>query len=328
MRILAFTEHLAAPGLGGGGAESLMYDLTKAMTRRGHAVQWLQNPDIAGAVSQFRPDIVHMQTIHNRFGMGPARWLQDNHTPHIWAMMDYYQMCSGRMLLRQGDEPCAAVSGLCDGNCVWGRVNPEYPAVVNRSPVVALNAYTAEIYRRNGVRADYVVELGVDTELFSPDYAQRPTDRVNIYTSSAWADTPHKGMRYLFEAARDAYPVQLLSNMPREQVALGLKKAHIYVLPSTYEETWSLTTNEAMASGCAVIASDVAGPRAQIHEGMGVLVPPRDAKALREALDWLTRDHETREAMGKLAREHVLADHTLDAMGQRWEAVYTAVLGA
>ena len=58
-----------------------------------------------------------------------------------------------------------------------------------------------------------------------------------------------------------------MAGLPREKVAEGLKKAHIYVFPSVYEETWGLCLNEAMASGCACIASDVAGARAQItHE--------------------------------------------------------------
>jgi hypothetical protein len=34
-----------------------------------------------------------------------------------------------------------------------------------------------------------------------------------------------------------------------------------------------------------------------------------------------------RERLGAAAREHVAADHSLVAMGRRWEAVYQRVLG-
>jgi mannosyltransferase len=119
----------------------------------------------------------------------------------------------------------------------------------------------------------------------------------------------------------------LLTHLPRDQVAEGLKRADIYVFPSIYEETWGLCLNEAMASGCACVASDVAGARAQIESGItGVLVPPRDPLALRETLDWLIEDGESRRALGAAARAHVERDHSLDAMARRWEEVYRQVM--
>ena len=57
--------------------------------------------------------------------------------------------------------------------------------MVNRSPVIAYNEHTATIYRRHGLRVDYVVELGVDTELFKPDYEQR-NGSIDVWTSTAW----------------------------------------------------------------------------------------------------------------------------------------------
>ncbi len=97
-RILCVSEHKAEPGLGGGGAESMLRDLTTALTARGHAVAWLQSTQIEQAVEQFKPDICHVQTIHNFIGMGLATWLQEHRVPMVWALMDYWPWCRGRML--------------------------------------------------------------------------------------------------------------------------------------------------------------------------------------------------------------------------------------
>lgn len=324
MRILMLHEDQRVPGQGGG-AESLLRDETQALRAIGHEVAWLHSGKIEEAVKAFRPDVVHVSTIHNFIGLEPARWLQAHAVPHVWALMDYWPFCRPRMLLVDGDRSCSAVAGKCDNAC-GGREC--LTALVNGSPVIALNRYTGEIYRRNGLRVDHVVELGVDTEVFAPDPAARDAE-VTIYTSTAWYGQPPKGMRYLQEAVKGMpWRVRVVTGQPRENVAKALKRAHVYVFPSVYEETWGLCLNEAMASGLPCIASDVAGARAQIDDGeTGVLVPPRDPQALREAIEWLMAERGWREGLGAEARRHVLADHTLDAMGRRLEAVYREVIG-
>jgi glycosyltransferase involved in cell wall biosynthesis len=134
-------------------------------------------------------------------------------------------------------------------------------------------------------------------------------------------------MKYLQQAiVGTSYKVNLMTHLTREQVALGLKRADIFVFPSTYEETWGLCLQEALASGCACIASNVAGAMAQIHEGMGILVPPRDPTAIREALDMLVENQIVRDAMGHNARAHVEKFHSLEAMGERFETIYKQVI--
>lgn len=338
LRVMLVHEDTRAPGQGGG-AESLLRDQTEALRRLGHTVAWLQSEHIQQAVDEFRPDVVQLLTIHN-FLPGwqrMARWLQEQHIPHVWALADYWPFCRGRMLLVDWiDGPgCSAVAGVCEQECLSGKAPPEWrgrsPAdwleTVNGSPVVALNAHTAAIYQRNGVRCDHVVELGVDTEMFRPDPAKR-NGQAAIYTSSAWPEYPVKGMPILKAAiAGTPYQANLIAHQSRENVAEGLKRADVYVFPSTYQETWGLSLCEAMASGCACVASDVAGARAQVEHGeTGLLVPPRDPVALRDALDWLMGDGDLRRRLGQAARAHVEAEHSLEAMGRRWEGVYGAVL--
>lgn len=330
-RLLLVHEDVREPGQGGG-AESLLRDQTEALRRLGHTVAWLHSGEIERAIEVFKPDIVQIQTIHNFIGLAPAVWLQEHKFPHVWAIMDYYPFCGNRMMLRNYDVGCSAVDGVCDGNCPSGRAHPGILEIVNRSPVVALNANTADIYRRNGLRCDFVVELGVDTETFRPDHSVR-NGHLSVYTSSAWAAYPTKGMHTLKAAlAGSEYEGRLLSGITRLQVAEELRKADVYVFPSAYEETWGICLTEGMASGAACIATDTAGAKAQLHPSqkddarIGLLVPKRDARAMREALDYLAAHPGERAAMGARARAHVEADHSLEAMGRRWEAVYETVL--
>lgn len=64
---------------------------------------------------------------------------------------------------------------------------------------------------------------------------------------------------------------------------------------------------EAMASGLAVVASDVAGIPEVVAPDCGLLVPPGDAEALAEALARLAGDATRRVELGRAARAHVVA---------------------
>jgi glycosyltransferase involved in cell wall biosynthesis len=162
--------------------------------------------------------------------------------------------------------------------------------------------------------------------MFKPDPSERKADELGIYTSSAWAAFPAKGMRYVKQAIEGTpYNVKLMTNLTRDQVATGLKRADIYIFPSVYEETWGLCLNEAMASGCACITTDNAGGRAQVEDGVtGLIVKKRDPDGLRAAIMRLAEDKELRARLGANARAHVLEDHTLEAMGRRYIAIYEA----
>lgn len=96
----------------------------------------------------------------------------------------------------------------------------------------------------------------------------------------------------------------------RSDIAHLYRQAHIAVLPS-YREGLPKSLVEAAACGRAVVTSDVPGCRDAIEPGVsGVLVPPRDARALAAAVQDLASDADRRQAMGQAGR--ALAEREFD----------------
>ncbi|MFD5572094.1 glycosyltransferase family 4 protein [Streptomyces cadmiisoli] len=93
-------------------------------------------------------------------------------------------------------------------------------------------------------------------------------------------------------------------------------------------ETFCQTVQEAMASGVPVVAPAVGGPLDLVDHGRtGLLVPPHDADAVRDAVAHLAADDALRVAFGAAARATV-EGRTWAAIGDQLITHYEAVLEA
>lgn len=102
-----------------------------------------------------------------------------------------------------------------------------------------------------------------------------------------------------------------------DDVTEVLQAADLFVLPS-YEEGMSLALLEAMAAGVPVIATDIPGNRQLVtHEVHGLLVPPRDPVALRDAMERLLANPALARQLASNARQRVEANFSLTTMAQR-----------
>jgi len=80
----------------------------------------------------------------------------------------------------------------------------------------------------------------------------------------------------------------------------------VYVLPS-YREGTPRSVLEAMAMGRAIITTDAPGCRETVKDGVnGLMVPPRDAGALYEAMLRFVDEPELARTMGE--QSHKLAE--------------------
>ena len=86
---------------------------------------------------------------------------------------------------------------------------------------------------------------------------------------------------------------------------------------------------EALASGCAVVASRVGGiPDTIVDRAQGLLVPPGDVRALSAALIELLGDAPARAALGDRARALMQQRYGWEAMAAEYEGVYHRALGS
>ena len=156
--------------------------------------------------------------------------------------------------------------------------------------------------------------------------AARPHDET-LRIAFVGQAVPRKGLPLLlraFEALREHIPCELtvigptadeLSPLlvdPRGVTALGkvdeatkqgvLEAADVLAAPSLGGESFGMVLTEAFAAGTPVIASDIAGYRDVVRDGVdGLLVPVGDAQALAEALRDLYDEPERRTAMAQAA---------------------------
>jgi glycosyltransferase involved in cell wall biosynthesis len=84
-----------------------------------------------------------------------------------------------------------------------------------------------------------------------------------------------------------------------EDTAPEYRAADVVLAPSRWDGL-SLALLEAMASGAAIVASDVNG--SESLGGAGVIVPPDDPEALAEGIDRLLEDADRRRGLGVAAR--------------------------
>ena len=112
-------------------------------------------------------------------------------------------------------------------------------------------------------------------------------------------------------------PLGWIADMP----AL-LARCHIVCLPS-YREGLPKSLVEAAAAGRAIVTTDVPGCRAVVRHGdNGLLVPPRNAEALAEAIGRLIESAELRQQMGTRGRLRAEQEFGLDAVIQQTLALY------
>ena len=227
--------------------------------------------------------------------------------------------------------------------------------------LIATTRTYAETSRSLWHRADVeVVPNMVDTERFRPD----GRDLVDVRARHQTGDAPialfvgrlthHKGVEEFIQAAQWTDPVVhlVVGDGPRreqlERMAHALpsgkvvfagrvaardlpsyyRAATIGVLPSTSRlEAFGIAALESMASGRAVVVSDIPGVSEVLEPGVsGLVAEPLDARDLADKIRRLALDPELAATMGKAARERVLANFTLDKVVDRLLEVYQRAL--
>ncbi|MCE0497272.1 MAG: glycosyltransferase family 4 protein [Methylacidiphilales bacterium] len=109
----------------------------------------------------------------------------------------------------------------------------------------------------------------------------------------------------------------------RNDVPNVLASLDVLVLPSHAHEGIPQIVLQAQAMARAVVATTVGGIPEVVEDGVtGLLIPPRNPKALAEKIEALLADPALRTRLGQAARTKIEKQHSLDAMGERLLALY------
>jgi D-inositol-3-phosphate glycosyltransferase len=199
--------------------------------------------------------------------------------------------------------------------------------------VICVSETIATPLRAAGLRVE-VIANGVRV----PDEVGPPVEPPEVLYVGRLA--PEKNIDTLVEAVGDLNLVVAGDGPLREQVPNGLgavphaeverllERSSVVVAPCE-REGFGVAAAEAMAFGRPVVAAAGGALLDLVADGeTGVLVPPRDAPALRRAVRELLEDPELRERLGRAARARARERFGWDAVIERTLEVYRRAVDA
>lgn len=102
------------------------------------------------------------------------------------------------------------------------------------------------------------------------------------------------------------------------------EESSIFVFPST-QESFGVVLQEAMASGMAIITTNISGCPEAVGDA-GLLVPPKDSQAIKRELSELIQDNEKRRMLMKKARKRVKEKFDWSSIVRKYESLYARLV--
>lgn len=165
-------------------------------------------------------------------------------------------------------------------------------------------------------------EKGIKELLDAVSELKKQYPELEMYLGGIWVDEDLKE-----KADHCSEWIHQLGWIDREQKEKYLKECNIFVLP-TYFEGMPVSLLEGMAYGCACVATNVGGiPHMVIHEETGLLISPKDAKALKGALIKILEDVNLQKKCGMAAREKINKEYNLDNSVRELVQIYHNING-
>jgi phosphatidyl-myo-inositol alpha-mannosyltransferase len=120
-----------------------------------------------------------------------------------------------------------------------------------------------------------------------------------------------------FVGLRQVRDVEFLGRLTDHDKARFFASADIFCSPATGQESFGVVLLEAMAAGVPIVASDIHGYKNVVQRDVqGILVEPRNHRALAAGLYKLANDEELRHRMGEAGRA-TAPDYSWDRVTER-----------
>ncbi len=212
--------------------------------------------------------------------------------------------------------------------------------LANSRPLVAISRHTAGRLQALGIPNPVVIYPGTDPKRFSPPQVPPPPPYILL---SVGRLVPRKGIDVAMRALahlQQLYPdiryrvagrgperpalqqlaraldiedrVEFLGAVPADDLPELYRQAHLFVLPLRAEEqansveSFGMVFLEAAATAIPSVAGNSGGAAEAVQDGVtGLVVPPGDVAAVREAIRALLANDEQRQEMGRNGRRWV-----------------------
>lgn len=208
--------------------------------------------------------------------------------------------------------------------------SPLVPELVRHDPLdpAARSDLRRELLQENGIHIDAEPPLVLTIARIAPQkdlgtfvdlFTQLPVAATGVVVGG--------GDRALLDdlrsrVERDHLPVHFVGQ--QDDSARWLRAADVFVLVSTWEAR-ALVVQEAMAAGVPVVATDTGGLQ-DLVDGVGVLVPVRDAGAAAAAVQAFLTDPAARHTASVEGRARAASWDDGTATASRWREWYSDLL--
>jgi len=298
----------------------------------------LQRERVGQVLREFRPDLVHVTGPGDVGTLGA--WLAHSLRVPLAASWhtNLHEFAARRLERMFGALPRSLRSGLSRHtesavlNCVlrfyqMGKV------------LFAPNPELVELLRRRTERPTFLMERGINTELFSPEKRERPEGPLTL--GFVGRITPEKGVRFLAEIerallaaglcdfrfvivgggseqswlAQHLWHAEFPGVLSGEALARAYASMDIFVFPS-HTDTFGNVVLEAMASGVPAVVTADGGPKFLVHSGDTGFVAAGEQSFLRHVVE-LATNRGLREKMSASSRRR--------ALDRSWDRVFEDV---
>ena len=323
-----------------GSLEQWVLELAAECVRRGHAVKLFCGEPVHGVVASRLAELGVTWSPYRLLEQHPVQWGRQLRGSFDLIYMNLVVPQSRLAYAAYLAAPLPicffdGISGPMPGQrgATWIRRTLD-PWIFSR--VTRLGACSQYVLQRdiNRFKLDprrcRVLYNAIDPERFAP----RPSERSSPITIAAVANLiPEKGLDVLLRACATLtdlpWQLTIVGDGPerarleslagslaltertrfaglRDDVEVTLQRAALYVHPCLWEEAFGLTITEAMACGCAVVASRRGGiPEIIEHGTSGILVEAGNVAELSRVLRELLNDPTRRAELGAAARARV-----------------------
>jgi glycosyltransferase involved in cell wall biosynthesis len=183
--------------------------------------------------------------------------------------------------------------------------------------------YTGRIERRKGVHHLVAAYITLSSNVPNPP----PLTLIGrAYGTDRSGNSYGTAIHKMIATMKIGGSITWIENATLDDVASHLRQSSVALFPSLWEN-YPYACLEAMASGCAVVASACGGFTEIIEHGKsGLLIPHDSEESVYNAMYYLLSNNDKVRALGTAARKRVTEIASTDKIGAAMESYYRSVL--